>query len=48
MSRTIALLGKELTDLRQNLTIFLPSFIVTIVAVLMPVFVAVVVPLRQR
>ena len=45
MSRTIALLGKELTDLRQNLTIFLPSFIVTIIAVLMPVFVAVVVPL---
>jgi ABC-2 type transport system permease protein len=45
MSRTIALLGKELTDLRQNLTIFLPSFIVTIIAVFMPVFVAVVVPL---
>jgi ABC-2 type transport system permease protein len=45
MSRTIALLGKELTDLRQNLAIFLPSLLVTILAVLIPVFVAIIVPL---
>ena len=25
MNRTLALLGKELADLRQNLTIFLPA-----------------------
>ena len=45
MSRTIALLGKELADLRQNIAIFLPSFIITVVAVLIPVIVAVIVPL---
>jgi ABC-2 type transport system permease protein len=45
VSRTLALLGKELADLRQNLAIFVPSFIVTIVAVFIPVFVAVIVPL---
>jgi ABC-2 type transport system permease protein len=44
MTRTLALLGKELADLRQNLTIFLPATLVTIIAVLMPVFVAVIVP----
>ena len=44
MSRTIALLGKELADLRQNLTIFLPSFIVTVIAICIPVFIAVIVP----
>jgi ABC-2 type transport system permease protein len=44
MNRTLALLGKELADLRQNLTIFLPATLVTIIAVLMPVFVAVIVP----
>jgi oligosaccharide repeat unit polymerase len=31
MSRALALLGKELADLRQNLAIFVPSVIVTIV-----------------
>ena len=45
MSRTLALVGKELTDLRQNLAIFFPAFLVTIIAVLIPVFVAVIVPL---
>ena len=45
MNRTIALLGKELTDLRQNITIFVPSFIVTLIAVFIPVFVAVIIPL---
>jgi ABC-2 type transport system permease protein len=44
MNRALALLGKELIDLRQNLAIFLPALIVTVVAVLLPVFVAVVVP----
>ena len=44
MSRSLALLGKEIVDLRQNLTIFLPAVLVTIIAVLMPVFVAVIVP----
>ena len=44
MSRAVALLGKELIDLRQNLTIFLPAVLVTVIAVLMPVFVAVIVP----
>jgi hypothetical protein len=42
VNRTIALLGKELADLRQNITIFVPSFIVTVVAVFIPVFVAVI------
>ena len=44
MTRTLALLGKELADLRQNLAIFVPAMIVTCVAILMPVFVAVIVP----
>ncbi len=44
MSRTFALLGKELADLRQNPAIFLPSIIVTLIAIVIPVFVAVIVP----
>lgn len=44
MSRTLALLGKELADIRQNLGIFVPALIVTIIAILIPVFVAVIVP----
>lgn len=44
MNRTRALVGKELTDLRQNLTIFLPSILVTLISISMPVFVAVIVP----
>jgi ABC-2 type transport system permease protein len=44
MNRSIALVGKELIDLRQNLTIFLPSVIVVCVAILLPVFVAIIVP----
>jgi ABC-2 type transport system permease protein len=44
MNRSFALLGKELADLRQNLSIFLPAMLVTVIAVLMPVFVAVIVP----
>jgi len=44
MSRTFALLGKELADLRQNLALFFPALIVTVVAIFMPVMVAVIVP----
>ncbi len=44
MSRALALLGKELADLRQNLAIFVPAVIVTVIAILMPVLVAVIVP----
>lgn len=44
MSRALALLGKEIADLRQNLAIFLPALIVTVVAIFMPVMVAVIVP----
>ena len=44
MNRAFALLGKELADLRQNLAIFLPALIVTMVAIFMPVMVAVIVP----
>ena len=48
MSRTLALLGKELADLRQNLTIFLPAVLVTVIAILLPVLVAIVVPAVTR
>ncbi len=44
MTRTLALLGKELADLRQNLAIFVPAMIVASIAILIPVFVAVIVP----
>jgi ABC-2 type transport system permease protein len=44
MNRTLALLGKELADLRQNLAIFLPAALVTLIAISIPVFVAVIVP----
>jgi ABC-2 type transport system permease protein len=44
MNRAFALLGKELADLRQNLAIFFPALIVTVVAIFMPVMVAVIVP----
>ena len=44
MSRTIALLGKELADLHQNLTLFLPSVLVAFLTILIPLFVAVIVP----
>jgi ABC-2 type transport system permease protein len=44
VTRTLALLGKEITDLRQNLALFVPAMLVTFIAVLIPVFVAVIVP----
>jgi len=40
----LALLRKELADERQNLGLFVPSLIVAVVAILLPVFVAIVVP----
>jgi ABC-2 type transport system permease protein len=44
MNRAVALFGKELADLRQNLALFLPAILVTIIAVLLPVFIAIIVP----
>lgn len=44
MKRVWALLGKEFADQRQNPMLFLPVLIVAIVAIAMPIFVAVVVP----
>jgi ABC-2 type transport system permease protein len=41
--RMLALLRKELADERQNLGLFVPSLIVAVVAILLPVFVAIVV-----
>jgi ABC-2 type transport system permease protein len=40
----LALLRKELADERQNLSLFVPSLIVAVVAILLPVFVAIIVP----
>jgi ABC-2 type transport system permease protein len=42
--RILALLRKELADERQNLALFVPTIIVGIAAILLPVFVAIVVP----
>ncbi|HZM97202.1 MAG TPA: ABC transporter permease subunit [Vicinamibacterales bacterium] len=42
--RMLALLHKELADERQNLSLFVPSLIVAVVAILLPVFVAIIVP----
>jgi ABC-2 type transport system permease protein len=42
--RMMALLRKELADERQNLALFVPTLIVGIAAILLPVFVAIVVP----
>jgi len=42
--RMLALLRKELADERQKLGLFVPSLIVAVVAILLPVFVAIVVP----
>jgi ABC-2 type transport system permease protein len=40
----LALLRKELADERQNLALFVPSLLVAVFAILLPVFVAIVVP----
>ena len=42
--RMLALLRKELIDERQNLALFVPALIVAVVAILLPVFVAIIVP----
>ncbi len=44
MSRTWALLGKEMADLRQNLGIFFPALLTGALSILMPLFVGVIVP----
>jgi ABC-2 type transport system permease protein len=42
--RMLALLRKELADVRQNLALFVPTVIVGFVAVLLPVLVAIIIP----
>ena len=44
MTRVIALVGKELADLRQNPAVFVPAIITGFFAVVLPFFVAVLVP----
>ncbi|MSO29379.1 MAG: hypothetical protein EXQ48_00355 [Acidobacteria bacterium] len=44
MTRVMALVGKELADLRQNPAVFVPAVITGLFAVLLPFFVAVIVP----
>ena len=44
MKRTLALLGKELADLRQNPSLFVPAVITGLSSLLLPFFVAVIVP----
>jgi ABC-2 type transport system permease protein len=44
VNRTMALLGKELADVRENLALFLPAFLVVFFSILLPVFIALVVP----
>jgi ABC-2 type transport system permease protein len=44
MKRVTALLGKELAEIRQNPSVFLPAVLTGLVAVFLPFFVAVVVP----
>jgi ABC-2 type transport system permease protein len=44
MTRIIALLRKELADLRQNQAVFLPAILTGVVSILLPFFVAIIVP----
>ena len=44
MSRMLALLGKELADLRQNPPVFLPAVLTGFLSILLPFFVAIIVP----
>ena len=44
MTRVIALVGKELADLRQNPAVFVPAILTGLFAVVLPFFVAVLVP----
>ena len=42
--RMLALLGKELADLRQNPAVFVPAILTGAVSILLPFFVAIIVP----
>lgn len=44
MTRMLALLGKELADLRQNAAVFVPAIIAGGLSMLLPFFIAIVVP----
>ena len=44
MSRVLALLGKELADLRQNPAVFLPAILTGFLSILLPFVVTIVVP----
>jgi ABC-2 type transport system permease protein len=44
MKRIAALLGKELADLRMNPALFLPAALTGVVSILLPFFVAIIVP----
>ena len=44
MTRMLALLDKELTEIRQNPAVFLPAFLTAFFSILLPFFVAVIVP----
>lgn len=44
MSRTLALLDKELADVRQNVALFVPALIAGGLSTLLPFFVAIIVP----
>ena len=44
MSRVAALLAKELADLRQNPSVFVPAILTGVMSLLLPFFVAIVIP----
>jgi ABC-2 type transport system permease protein len=44
MKRTTALFGKEMADLRQNPAVFVPAVLTGVLSLLLPFFVAVIVP----
>lgn len=44
MNRVLALLGKDLADLQQNPAVFVPALLTATLALLLPFFVAVIVP----
>lgn len=44
MNRVLVLLGKELADLRQNPAVFLPAVLTGFISILLPFFVAIIVP----
>lgn len=44
MTRALALLGKDLADLRQNPSVFVPAALTGLFSILLPFFVAIIVP----